>query len=169
MMRFNQKFEFNQTYGKRTFNDNTAKKLEVFTEYVKPYRDKITFQKGHFGKVKANGWEKQMWYIDPPYGYARNVDGLLTNKQICEAGYNAFWKTEDELKLYNAIAQIDKLGHSFMVSGLLEHKGQTSWLMSKLIADGFRHIVLDCNYDKVSRVEVSDSVEVIVMNYEEQI
>ena len=35
--------------------------------------------------------------------------------------------------------------------------------------DGFRHVVLDCNYDKVSRDGVSDSVEVIVMNYEEQI
>ena len=167
MMRFNQKFEFNQTYGKRTFNDSTAKKLEAFTEYVKPYRDKITFQKGHFGKVVAN--DSTMFYIDPPYGFAVDAFGGVSKKQISEAGYNAFWKTEDEIKLYDTITQLDKFGHSFMVSGLLSHKGQTSWLMSKLIADGFRHIVLDCNYDKVSRDGVSDSVEVIVMNYEEQI
>ena len=169
MMRFNQKFEFNQTYGKRTFNDSTAKKLVAFIEYVTPYRDKVTFQKGHFKNVKANGREKQMWYIDPPYGFTIGQFNNMSKKQISEAGYNAFWSRESEVKLFDTIRQLDKFGHSFMVSGLLEHKGQTSWLMSKLIADGFRHIVLDCNYDKVSRVEVSDSVEVIVMNYEEQI
>ncbi len=35
MMRFNQKFKFNQTFGKRSWNANTEKKVEVFKNHIR--------------------------------------------------------------------------------------------------------------------------------------
>ena len=46
-----------------------------------------------------------------------NEDGQIGRKQISEAGYNAFWKEDDDIKLYNYLKSIDEKGSSFMVSG----------------------------------------------------
>ena len=37
MMRFNKKFLFNQTFGKRSINDNTIQKLKDYSERIKSF------------------------------------------------------------------------------------------------------------------------------------
>ena len=99
MMRFNQKFEFNQTFGKRTFNNSTKNKIEIFTKHIRQYSDKIKFISKHFSEVKVN--IPSMVYIDPPYSNS-------------EAGYNAYWK-DDDIKLFNYCGFKAIMASSFML------------------------------------------------------
>jgi len=106
-----------------------------------------------------------MYYLDPPYGFCIDEKKQITNKQISTAGYNTTWKQNDDIKLYNYIKNIDEKGASLMLSGLLNHNGNKSWIMSKLIEDGFKYKDLSFNYNKVSKVGEKDSQEIIIMNY----
>ena len=153
MMRFSKTFNYNQTFGRRTFSDSTQNKLNLFIDYIQQYKDKIKFSTNHFNDVIINN--PSMVYIDPPY--------LET-----EAGYNSYFSKEDGLKLYNYCKELDKNGHSFMMSGVWgEHKnGKRSKLIDDLINDGYRYKVLEHNYEKVARNKnVKNSKEVIIMNY----
>lgn len=162
MMRFNKKFEYNQTFGRRTFSDSTKNKLNNLIDYIKDYKNKLYFTSKTFSEI--NILKPSMVYIDPPYGYVLE-NGEMGNKQISEAGYNAFYEKEDDLKLFEYILNLDKNNHSFMLSGLLEHDGKKSWIMTKLIESGFRYKELDFNYNGVSRKGKKDSMEIIIMNY----
>ena len=70
-----------------------------------------------------------MVYADPPYSNT-------------EAGYNAYWKKDDDDKLYNYLLDIDRKGSSFMISGVLNHNGETCRLLTNLIEDKFNYKVL---------------------------
>ena len=165
MMRFNQKFEYNQTFGKRTFNSSTENKINNFISKVRPHKDKILFSHLNFKNVPIS--PNAMYYIDPPYGYIKNDDNSIGNKQISEAGYNAYYSKMDDLYLYQYIIDIHRMNSSFMISGLLEHNGNESWLLNKLIQDGFIWKEIELDYYKVSKKKEVDkkSKEIIIMNY----
>lgn len=163
MMRFNLKFNYNQTFGKRTFNASTEKKLEVYITFMREYKDKLFFTSKSFFDIKIK--KPSMVYIDPPYGYIMLENGEIGNKQISEAGYNAYYSKEDDLKLYDYILDLNKNESSFMLSGLLEHDGKKSWILNKLIQDGFNYKELNFDYNGVSRKGKKKSVELIIMNY----
>jgi DNA adenine methylase Dam len=153
MMRFNKSFEFNQSFGKRTFSDSTQKKIDEFTNHIRPYKDKIIFISKHFNEIKIN--KPSMVYLDPPY-------------METEAGYNSYFNIDDNVKLYNYCKELDKNGSSFMLSGVLgEHKnGKRSKLIDDLISDGYNYKVLNFDYEKVARNKNSkNSKEVIIKNY----
>lgn len=162
LMRFNSQLLFNQTFGKRTWNDNTTKKVETFKNHIRPYKDKIYFSSKHFYDVKID--KPSMVYIDPPYGYCIDND-KITNNQISEAGYNCYFKQKDDIQLYDYIINLHENNNSFMVSGLLTHNNKTSWLLNQLIKDGFRFKELICDYNKISKNGIKDSQEIIIMNY----
>lgn len=163
MIRFNQKLKYNQTYGERGWNSNTYKKVEEFKNHIRKYSDKIFFKSLPFNEILINNSDT-MVYIDPPYGRIDN-NGEIGNKQISEAGYNAFWKKDDDIKLYNYIKRLDKIGASFMISGVLEHDGHVCWILNKLIKDGFNYKEIKFDYNKVSRKGDKETKEVIIMNY----
>lgn len=150
MMRFNQKFEFNQTFGKRTFNNSTQNKIDVFKEHIRKYVNKIQFTSKHFSDIKLNN--PCMVYIDPPYSNS-------------EAGYNAYWKKDDDIKLYNYCKELDNNGSSFMLSGILSHGGKKCELLESLISDNYQYKELEFDYNKVSKVGRKDTVEIIIKNY----
>lgn len=164
MMRFNQKFKYNQTYGDRGWSPNTDKKVETFTNHIRQYKDKIRFKSVPFNEIEITS-SKIMFYADPPYGRVKNENGTIGRKQISEAGYNAFWKEDDDINLYNYLKSIDEKGSSFMVSGVLYHDGKTCWMLDKLISDGYRYKELQFDYNKVSRKGDKVTTEVIIMNY----
>jgi site-specific DNA-adenine methylase len=93
MMRFNLKFEYNQTFGKRTFNPSTEKKLNDYIEYITPYKDKILFSSKSFSEIKIT--KPSMIYIDPPYTGS-------------EAGYNVYWKKNNDNDLYKYCKELDR-------------------------------------------------------------
>jgi len=167
MMRFNLKFKFNQTYGERGWSDNTQKKVDKFVNHIRPYKDNIRFTSKSFDMIDISS-DKIMFYCDPPYGRIKNEDGTIGKKQISEAGYNCYWKQEDDMKLYEYLKKIDQVGSSFMVSGVLYHNGNTCWMLDKLIQDGYRYKVLEYDYNKVSRKGDKETTEIIIMNYVEK-
>lgn len=150
MMRFNQKFKFNQTYGNRGWNSNTDIKVEKFKNHIRNFSNKITYTSTHFENIDFDS--DSMIYIDPPYSNT-------------EAGYNAFWKKDDDIKLYNCIKKMDSLGCSFAVSGTLLHDGKPCLLLDKLVNDGYNVTELKFDYNKVSRVGKKDTNEVLIKNY----
>lgn len=149
-MRFNKSFNFNQTYGKRSWNSNTDKKVKDFVNHIRPYKDKIMFISKHFSEVKIS--KPSMVYIDPPYSNT-------------EAGYSSYWEKNDDNKLYNYCRDLDSSGSSFMVSGVLTHDGKGCLLLDNLINDGFRCKELIFDYNKVSKKGKKETTEVIIMNY----
>jgi DNA adenine methylase Dam len=165
MLRMNKKGEMNQTWGRRCFNDNTERKIDQFKEQLKSEFNRINFISMSFEEVPII--KNSMYYIDPPYSSVKNEDGTPSNKKITEAGYNSYFSKNDDIKLYEYCINLDKNKSSFMLSGLLTHNGNTSWLLNELIQDGFKYIELNCNYNKVSRKKDVDkkSKEIIVMNY----
>ena len=62
MMRFNQSLKFNQTFGKRTFNERTEFKARRFAERLHPYLNKIIFRSGDFGTIEPQE-------LDMVYGF----------------------------------------------------------------------------------------------------
>ena len=151
MMRFNQKFKYNQSYGERSWNDNTQKKVDAFIKHIRPYKDNIRFTSKSFDMIDISS-DKIMFYCDPPYSNT-------------SAGYNCYWKKDDDQKLYDYLKRIDKIGSSFMVSGVLEHAGKSCYLLDKLISDGYKVIELDFNYNKVSKKGNKETKEIIIINY----
>jgi site-specific DNA-adenine methylase len=170
MIRFNQKFNYNQTFGKRSFSNSTQKKIDCFINHLTPYKNKITYISEEFYKIKVN--KDCMVYMDMPYGYSKNNSNnkdllkQMNNKQLSEAGYNNFWLKEHEIKLYNYCKRLNDDGASFVLSGVLEHNGNTSWILDKLIIDGFKYKEFDFNYKKVSRTNIDKKTkEIIVKNF----
>jgi len=163
MMRFNKSFKYNQTFGKRSWSDSTSKKVNIFVNHIRQYKDKIIYISKEFYKIIPN--KPTFVYIDPPYSYILK-DGNMGNKQISEAGYNAYFSKDHDQKLYDYIHMLNNNGHTFMISGVLEHKGEISWLLTKLIKDGFKYEELIFDYKKVSRKNIEHKTkEIIIMNY----
>lgn len=150
MIRYNLKGEVNQTFGKRSFNPSTQKKIDEFINYIRPYKNKIEFISSDFSNVIIT--EPTMVYIDPPYSNT-------------EAGYSSIWKLIDDIRLYDYCKQLDKNGSSFMVSGILSHDNKPCLLLDKLIKDGYKYKELEFDYNKVSRVGKKETTEIIVINY----
>lgn len=150
LMRFNKKFQFNQTWGKRGWNDNTTKKTNEYIETLSKYGDVINYSSISFGEFPMI--EDSMVYIDPPY--------INT-----EAGYNSYWSKDLEDNLYKYVKKIDECGNSFMLSGVLTHDGVESNTLRKL-SNEYNLISLDYNYNKVSRNKNNKNTqEVIIINY----
>jgi DNA adenine methylase Dam len=162
LIRFNKSGFYNQTFGKRSFNSSTEKKLNEFIKHITPYKNKILFSSKHFTDIKM--LKPSMIYCDPPYGYCVENE-IITNKQVSEAGYNVVWSQEDDIKLYNYLLDLNKNKHSFMLSGVFEHDNKRSWLINRMINDKFNYKELNFNYNKVSKKGNKKTIEVIVTNY----
>lgn len=163
IIRYNQKGVFNQTWGKREFNDSIQKKLNIFVEHIAKYSEKIYYASRIFNEIMPT--KPSMVYLDAPYGMCMDEKGDITNNQVSLAGYNRLWFQKDDIKLYEYILKLDKNKHSFMLSGVLEHDGKMAWITNKLISDKFNYEELDFNYNGVSHKGDKETVEVIIMNY----
>lgn len=152
LMRFNKSFLFNQTWGKRSWNTSTDKKVEAFTNHIREYKDKIQFNSKPFNEINIKS-DKIMVYCDPPY----------TNT---EAGYNCYWNKDDDDKLYHYLLDVNEKGSSFMISGVLNHGDTTSQLLTKLINKGFNYKELDYDYEKINKTgKNKNTSEIIIKNY----
>jgi len=106
MMRFNNNFVFNQTWGKRSYNKNTQTKLDMILN--KDYSN-IVLKNKRFSEYIGMSFTDTFIYLDPPY----------TNT---EAGYNAYWSVEDENLLIQMLEKFIKNGTLFGISGVLNGK-----------------------------------------------
>lgn len=164
LIRFNKQGQFNQTWGKRSWNSSTDSKVKVFTEHIRKYENKIEFSSKNFNNIEIT--TDTFYYLDPPYGYIKSNDGTIDNRQISEAGYNNFYYKDDDINLYNFCHKINQIDSTFMISGVIEHGGKTSWILDKLSNDGFKLHELKFDYDKINKSGTDKKTrEVIITNY----
>lgn len=154
MMRFNKSFKYNQTFGKRTINDNTIKKIR---DYCSVLKDKnIKFTSHHFSNFfqiyLSKITNKDFVYLDPPYF------------DISEAGYNSLWGSKEELYLLDTIDHMDQSGIRFALSGVSIHKNKNNPNIDRL--SKYKVIDLNHNYEKVARNKnIGNTQEILVINY----
>lgn len=153
MMRFNRNFKFNQTFGKRTMNDNTFQKLRDYHQVMQ--RKDINFTNLHYRKLFEvyNPDSDDFIYLDPPYV-----------SELTEAGYNSYWTKQDEEYLYDLLDDFDSKGIRFALSGVSIHKGVKNPYMNRL--QKYNVIDLDHSYEGVARIKnLGESQEILVINY----
>jgi DNA adenine methylase Dam len=156
MIRFNKKFEFNQTFGKRTFNKKTQEKIDIFLNHLSLYKDKIFFSSRDFGMVVLNDVESSMVYVDPPYTGDSNND----------AGYNCFWNKKDEMRLFSYLMFLHQNKASFCLSNVFDENGCNAPIVELLLNQGFNMVKLKGDYSKVSRNKnKKQKQEIIIKNY----
>jgi DNA adenine methylase Dam len=148
LMRFNLKGEFNQTFGKRSINDNTIKKLVDYAEKMKT-KD-ITFTNYSFEDILSKATNKDFVYLDPPYA-------------MTSAGYNAVWNADKELLLQQTMDELTDRGVKWAFSGVSIHKGIENPNMKFL--SKYKVIELEQSYEKVAKVKGLESQEILVINY----
>lgn len=151
MMRFNKKGEFNQTFGKRTINDNTLDKVLKYMNRMKGKN--ITFTNQSFDELLSiNPPSKgDFVYLDPPYW-------------ISEAGYNAVWDRKSESKLYDIMDEMDSNGVKFIMSNVSEHKGIVTPYIDRM--KKWNMVEVNYDYEKVARKkEKGITKEVMIMNF----
>ena len=150
MMRFNKKFEFNQTFGNRTINDSTISKLKEYHRII--HEKQITFTNFSYRELllKFNPTSRDFVYLDPPY-------------MITEAGYNSYWSMDDEHMLYYFLDMLDNNGVRFLMSNVRNHKGVENPFMDKV--NKWNVIDIDYNYEKVAKKKGLGSQEIIIKNF----
>lgn len=148
MMRFNKKFLFNQTFGKRSINDNTIQKLKDYSERIKSF-DSIKFENKQYYEVEIP--ENSFVYLDPPY--------LIT-----EAGYNCYWNKELEEKLYEYVIDLDKRGIKWGMSNMLSHKGVNNPFIDKILSFNV-HKIESFKNKAAKQSKAEESTEVFITNF----
>lgn len=154
LMRFNKSFQFNQTFGRRTFNDSTQRKIEEFCAGLEGYKSKIEFKSESFENIWPDNPKETFWYLDNPY--------LST-----EAGYNAYWSNSLESKLFDYCIKIHESGGTFALSGVAgKHKDNEESPLITELTKRFNTVKIDHDYKKVARNK--DEIrgqEVLIKNY----
>lgn len=130
MIRFNQSFKFNQTFGKRTFSDATQKKIDAYVSHLKPHAAKIHYSSLDFEEVKPLHISQTMFYVDSPYAPKAQGNG---------AGYNAFWNESHEKRLVSYLAYLHEHGASIAVSNVWSPERNINALSVNALLDlGFK-------------------------------
>ena len=148
MMRFNADGGFNQTWGRRTFNESMLQKLYLFWGKMHEQTHRYTFISMDFENVSV--FPGDFVYLDPPYA-------------ITGAGYNTTWNAERETRLHAFLDKLDHRGVRFAMSNVSMHKGVNNPHMDKL--SKYNVINLKNDYAKVSRSDNLQTQEILVTNY----
>jgi DNA adenine methylase len=163
-IRFNNKHEFNISFGKyrSSFNQNIKNNLEQFIRKIQSTNTSFTnkdFYHFDFSELKENDFV----YIDPPY--LISIGSYNDGKR----GFKGWTETE-EIQLFEIIKKINDNGVKFALSNVIQHKGLTNELLINFLDDNnFNVNYLDYNYSN-SNYHTLDrnpksSVEVLITNY----
>ncbi len=146
MMRFNSKLEFNQTWGKRCYNNRTKNKLNSIKDVS---FSSVIFSNKHFSEFKVI--EKNSFvYLDPPY----------SNTQ---AGYNVLWSKKNDDILIELLKFYLKNDILFGISGVVNDKVNPIYDFLKTQEIIIHDFNLDL-YKKVAKKEKSNS-EYYITNF----
>lgn len=154
LMRFNNSFKFNQTFGKRSINDNTIKRLKAYFDLIKTKN--IQFENKTFELlIEENINPDNFFYLDPPY--------TSTKEFKIEAGYNCYWSKQHEDNLWNCLKVLNDNNCKFAVSNILEKNGVKNPSYDKF--KKWNLIELNYDYEKVARNKNSNIIEIVIKNY----
>ena len=152
-IRFNGNHDFNNPVGMRWFNDRVLEKVISFSRRIKEISC-VFISKSYLdfeGQINRNG----IVYMDPPYQLTTSAynDG--------KRGFNG-WDAEQEKKLFEFADYLDASGIPFMLSYVVEHKGNVNEHLLKWINE--RKYTLIALKDVIG-ISGSKRKEVLVVNY----
>lgn len=159
MMRFNSKSQFNMPLGNRCFLFGEHDiSLQLFSKKIKDRdidilnEDALTYLE----KIKSN--VGQFIYLDPPY--------LNTMAIYNEDRAFGGWKLEHDLKMFNELDRLHKLGIKWALSNVLVNKGkENNHLKEWAIKNNY--MIIDFENKQYSALGKGNakSQEVLIINY----
>lgn len=161
-IRFNNKHEFNQSFGERHSYFNSHQK-ENLVEFVKALKSKnAEFSASNFDDLDLASLDSgDFVYCDPPY--------LITTASYNDGKRGSTgWDESFEIKLYNVLDRLNSRSVRFALSNVLEHKGRKNLLLSKWLGErDYKVHNLAMKYSiKKSKEKLPETTEeVLITNY----
>lgn len=165
-IRFNNKHEFNNPFGRErsSFNAKMKQNLEQFIIKLKEFN--ACFTNKCFSNFDLSNFSNNDFvYCDPPY--------LITTGTYND-GRRGFkgWTEKEENQLLNLLDNLDKRQIKFGLSNVLEHKGKSNNILKNWLKTNSNYKInfINTNYSNSNyQTLVRDkkaSVEVLITNYE---
>ena len=160
-MRFNNKLQYNSSWGKDRSSFTNRQKSSLITMKSKISTDIIIMSKS-FEDIDYTGYgEKDLLYFDPPYynSVGRYNDG--------KRGFEG-WTKEHEIKLLELLTNLNKQGTRFALSNNLKY--DNPYLKEWLDRNSFNiHYItggyVNCSYHKLDK---GKDIEVLITNYNKE-
>lgn len=160
-LRFNNKREFNTSWGKLTVKYNPTLKNNLKNFTLKLQEKDFTFENKDFTELAYDNLnENDFVYFDPPY--------IISNATYND-GKRGFknWTIKEEQALLDLCDELNKKNIKFAISNVLSHKGETNDLLIEWSKKYNVHYLdkqyLNSNYQKKDKI--SKSTEVLITNY----
>lgn len=134
-IRFNGNHDFNNPVGMRWFNDKVLEKMISFSRVIK--EKNIHFESNDYNEIFYEIDKTAFTYLDPPY--------MLTNGSYND-GKRGFqgWNSLTEKRFFDFIDKLHEENKPFMISYVMEHKGQYNFLLEDWInRNGYEIIEVD--------------------------
>ena len=158
-MRFNNKHQYNSSFGKEasTMNDSIRNNLNRFVE--KLHSGNYTFYNRKFDEFDFSDFDSNDFvYCDPPYSIGTGV------YQDGKRGFNG-WSKEDDKKLFAILDKLNEKDVKFAMSNVFENKGlRNEELIEWSKKYKVHHLRMNYNGANYQRKE-SKSDEVLITNY----
>lgn len=158
-MRFNNKHQYNSSFGKEasTMNDSIRNNLNRFVE--KLHSGDYTFYNRKFDEFDFSDFDSNDFvYCDPPYSIGTGV------YQDGKRGFNG-WSKEDDKKLFAILDELNERNVKFAMSNVFENKGlRNDELIEWSKKYRVHHLRMNYNGANYQRKE-SKSDEVLITNY----
>lgn len=152
-IRFNSQLGFNNPVGMRWFNDKVLEKMISFSRRIK--EGNFEFSSGSYRELRAQMDAAAFVYFDPPY---KLTTGSYNDGKRGFAG----WNEALEAELFAFADELDQAGISFMMSYVIEHKGQVNQsLLNWIHQRNYRIIELG----DIIGISGSRRKEVLIVNY----
>lgn len=158
-IRFNNKHEFNTSFGMRGYNDQIEQNLIEFCAALRSKKFVFSasdFRDFDFSKLHSS----DLVYCDPPYSIstASYNDG--------KRGFNG-WSEKDDLELFELLDSLDRQGILFALSNVTVHKGVKN---EKLIdwSNKYKTLNIYIDYSGASynlKQRYCKTQEVLITNY----
>lgn len=153
-IRFNGNHEFNNPVGMRWFNDKVLEKMISFSRVIK--EKNVIFESKDYRELFSEIDKNTFTYLDPPY--------MLTNGSYNDGkrGFNG-WTKRTEKQLFNFATKLNEDGKSFMISYVLEHKGQFNGQFDSWIKQGEHNLI------HVEPILGNNRKEIFITNYNKHV
>lgn len=153
-IRFNGNHDFNNPVGMRWFNDKVLEKMISFSRVIK--EKNVIFESKDYQELFCEIDKNTFTYLDPPY--------MLTNGSYNDGkrGFHG-WNKGTEKKLFDFASNLNDEGKSFMISYVLEHKGQFNGQFDSWIKNG------EYNLIHVEPILGNNRKEIFITNYNKNI
>lgn len=153
-IRFNGDHDFNNPVGMRWFNDKVLEKMISFSRVIK--EKNIIFESKDYQELVYEIDKNTFTYFDPPY--------MLTNGSYNDGkrGFHG-WNIGTEKKLFDFASKLNDDGKSFMISYVLEHKGQFNGQFDSWIKQGEHNLI------HVEPILGNNRKEIFITNYNKNV